>query len=164
MTLVELTVCIAIGVIALAVAAKLWLFTTYSFVALKNYTDLDQYSRNALDVMSRDVRQAKDLDYYSTNILVFTRLDSSIFAYVYSPTAKTLTRYGGGNRTVLLKDCDFLSFAISQRTPSNDFSFYEVTSPGTAKLIDVVWKCSRPIYGQKVNTETMQSAKIVMRN
>ena len=34
----------------------------------------------------------------------------------------------------------------------------------TAKLIDVSWKCSRKIMGEKLNTESVQTAKIVIRN
>jgi hypothetical protein len=30
--------------------------------------------------------------------------------------------------------------------------------------VDVSWKCSRQILGEKVNTESVQTAKIVMRN
>jgi hypothetical protein len=33
-----------------------------------------------------------------------------------------------------------------------------------AKLVDVSWLCSRKILGRKVNTESVQTAKIVMRN
>lgn len=32
------------------------------------------------------------------------------------------------------------------------------------KLIKVYWKCSRNILGQKVNTESVQAAQIVLRN
>jgi hypothetical protein len=31
-------------------------------------------------------------------------------------------------------------------------------------MIDVSWKCSREILGAKINTESVQTAKIVIRN
>jgi hypothetical protein len=167
MTLMEVVVCAAIGSVALAVAMKVWVFTACGFAAMQNYADLDRCSQNALDVMSRDARQAKALVNYSTNRLVFTNLADctpSSFSYTYDPVARTLTRVYGSDTRVLLHDCDFLTFNISQRCPSNNFTFYQVTDPSQAKLIDVAWKCSRQIYGQKVNTESMQSAKIVIRN
>jgi prepilin-type N-terminal cleavage/methylation domain-containing protein len=167
MTLVEVMVCAVIGALALAVAMKVWIFTACSFAAMQNYADLDRCSQNALDLMSRDARQSKALVSFTTNSLVFSNLDGSTpatFSYTYNPTAKTLTRVYGSDTKVLLHDCDYLTFAISQRCPSNNFTFYSVTDPTGAKLIDVAWKCSRQIYGQKVNTESMQSAKIVIRN
>ena len=164
MTLVEVMVCAVIGAIALAVAMKVWVFTAYSFAAMENYSDLDQCSRTALDVMSRDVRQAKELSSWTTNQLVFTDMDGSSFSYTYNPKTGTLVRRWSGQNTILLKDCDYMTFSVSQRNPSNNFSFYPASGPTTAKLIDVAWKCSRRICNEKVNTETMQSAKIVIRN
>ena len=32
------------------------------------------------------------------------------------------------------------------------------------KLVDLNWRCSRQILQQKVNTESVQTAKIVIRN
>jgi hypothetical protein len=32
-----------------------------------------------------------------------------------------------------------------------------------AKLVQVTWVCSRSILGKKVNTESVQSAKVVIR-
>ena len=166
MTLVEVMVCAAIGAIALAVAMKVWVFTAYSFAAMENYGDLDQCSRTALDVMSRDVRQAKELSSWTTNKLVFTDTDGSTFSYTYNPQAGTLVRLWGGQSTILLRDCDYMHFSVWQRSPSpsNNFTFYPASGPTTAKLIDLSWKCSRSICNKKVNTETMQSAKIVIRN
>jgi hypothetical protein len=166
MTLTEVMICAVIGSIALAVAMKVWVFTACSFAAMQNYADLDRCSQNALDLMSRDARQAKALINYQTNLLEFSDMDGvkSNISYVYSPSTRTLTRVYGLDSRVLLRDCDYLTFSISQRCPSNDFTFYQVTALSQAKLIDVAWKCSRQIYGQKVNTESMQSAKIVIRN
>ncbi|MEJ2010407.1 MAG: hypothetical protein P8Z30_20015, partial [Acidobacteriota bacterium] len=72
---------------------------------------------------------------------------------------------------VLLTNCEYLAFGISQRNPSNEFCFYPATNtttskldPSLCKLVDVSWKCSREIFGKKVNTESVQTAKIVMRN
>jgi hypothetical protein len=85
--------------------------------------------------------------------------------YNYDAGAQTLTRTRGGTNTVrILEQCDFLDFNISQRNPTNNFKFIETTSPATAKLVDVTWRCSRTILGAKVNTESVQTAKIVIRN
>jgi len=77
-----------------------------------------------------------------------------------------VTRTIGTTNTVLLTQCDFLNFDISQRNPSNNFTFYPcpATNVSIAKLIDVSWRCSRQILGAKINTESVQTAKIVIRN
>ena len=51
-------VALALSSMLLARAGSLWLFGSRSFAAMGNYADLDARSRNALDLMSRDIRQA----------------------------------------------------------------------------------------------------------
>lgn len=166
MTLVEMLVAVAVGSLVLAAVGLLMLFTVRSFVALGNYNDLDQASRNALDIMSYDIRQTRALTTYATNQLIFTDYDGAPLIYVWNanPNALTLSRIKGAQTKVLLKQCDYLRFGISQRNPSNNFNFYPTTNAATAKLVDVSWTCSRQILQQKVNTESVQTAKIVIRN
>ncbi len=165
-SLLEMLIAISIASIIFAAVASVSLFTARSFVAMGNYADLDRASRNALDVMSRDIRQAQHLTGYSAGRLDFTNANGMAFSYIYSSNSATLIRDYGGVRTVLLTNCDFLTFNISQRNPSNNFTFYpaDPNRPDLAKLIDLSWKCSRQILGAKVNTESVQTAKIVMRN
>jgi type II secretory pathway pseudopilin PulG len=165
MTLVEMLVAVAVGMVVMAAIGALMVFTTRSFIALGNYNDLDQASRNALDTMSRDIRQTRKLDYYTTNYLYF---DNYTLLYWWHPTNKKLYRYkwSGTSWQVkeLLEQCDYMRFGMSQQNPSNNFNFYSTTTPATAKLIDVSWTCSRQILQRRVNTESVQTAKIVIRN
>ena len=76
-----------------------------------------------------------------------------------------------GITKVLLSQCDFLTFRICQRNPiPGQFNFYPATNtagvytPSLCKLVDVSWRCSRQILQKKVNTESVQTAKIVLRN
>ena len=166
MTLVEMMIAVVVGTIFLAIIAKLTLFAARSFAALGNYDALDQASVIALDTMSRDMRQTRGLTAYATNQLTFQDYDGSPLIYVWDPdpNALTLVRIKGAETKVLLRQCDYLSFAIYQRNPSNDFEFYPATSLDSAKVVDVTWRCSRQIFQQKVNTDSVQSARIVLRN
>lgn len=164
MTLVDMMVAVAIGGLVLTSIAMLSVYSARSFVAMGNYADLDQASRNALDIMSREIRQTQSLTSYSSTQLTFQESPSNTLIYVYDPQARTLTRRRGGLDTVLLEQCDFLNFHISQRNPSNAFTFYPASGPDVAKLIDVSWRCSREILGSRINTESVQTAKIVIRN
>jgi len=166
MTLVELMVSAAIASIVFAAVGSLSMFTSRSFVAMGNYSDLDRLSRNALDRMSRDIRQSRQLTTFTSTKLSFLQQDGTTLTFDYNPGSGTLVRKQGSANTTLLTECDFLAFHISQRNPSNNFSFYPVsgTNLSTAKMIDVNWRCSRKILGNKVNTESVQTAKIVLRN
>jgi len=164
MTLVEIMITTAVGSIVLAAVMSVWLYSARSFVAMGNYADLDRVSRNALDQMSREIRSTRSLSYYNSNLLQFVDYDNAPLIYRYAPDSRQLIRRKGTTSQVLLEQCDFLTFHISQRNPSNDFTFYPTTVPSQAKLIDVSWRCSREILGAKVNTESVQTAKIVIRN
>lgn len=165
MTLVETLVASMAGLLLMTVVASVWMFSARSFVALGNYRDLDNASRNTLDLMSREIRGAAALTSYATNAITLLNRDGTSFSYVYNPGTETLSRVQGGNSRVLLEQCDYVRFHVSQRNITNGFVFYTTTSqPQLTKLVDVSWKCSRTILGAKVNTESVQTAKIVLRN
>src|SRR5258707_14680982 len=74
-TMVEMMVAIGAGSLLLTAVAQITVFTARSFVAMGNYADLDRASRNALDVISREIRQAKSVGSYSTSSLQLTNID-----------------------------------------------------------------------------------------
>jgi Tfp pilus assembly protein PilW len=166
MTLLELLVAISIGMLALAVLAFTSVNTMRSFAAIGNYAELDNASRNALDVLSRDIREAHALTGFTPSRITLIANDSNTLVYAHDPDTLQFTRQHGDSTTVLLEQCDYLDFSIYQRNPSNGWAWYPVRSNliSTAKLIDVSWKCSRQILGRKANTENVQTAKYVIRN
>src|SRR5205807_4826747 len=120
MTLVELMVATGVGSIVVAAVLALFLFSARSFAALGNYVDLDNKSRNALDTMSSDIRQADFLSSYETNRLIFKTTDPTTtntldLTYFYDSGATTLTRTLGVRSTVLLTNCTYLNFGIFAR-------------------------------------------------
>lgn len=163
MTLVEVMVSAGLASLLFATLALLWAHGARSVLAMTNYTELDRSSKYALDLMSRDIRQAKAMTSFATTNIAMTN-DSAAYSYNYNGVAKTLTRTYAGSSRVLLTECDNLAFGIYNRVPTNNFDFRATTDVTQAKLVDVNWKCSRKIKGQKVNTESIQTAKIVMRN
>jgi hypothetical protein len=177
-TLAEMSIAMCVSSIIMAALMQTTLFTSRSFVAMGNYADLDRASRNALDTMTRDIRQAKVFSpiYSSTNFMYFTNMDNSYFGYVWDANNKTMVRvdgdYNAGSSTfinvrtnILLTGCQYFSFRIWLRNPTNGFVFpYSAnTSPVDTKLVDVSWRCSRRVLAQ-FNTESVQTAKIVLRN
>ncbi len=166
MTLVELMVSIAIGGVVLSAVASLSWYTGRSFVALANYAELDAQSRNTLDRMSQKIRQANGMLSYAEHEIVFLYNNgASKLAYVYDKEARTLTETLDDESVVLLEECDSLNFQIFSRNPVfGEFAQFPITTDAaSAKLVQVSWTCSRSILGQAVNTESIQSAKIVIR-
>jgi Tfp pilus assembly protein PilW len=164
MTTIETLIAIGISMMLLTQISALWFYSTRSFAAQASYTKLDQDSQRALDRLSRDVRQATNLVSFTTNRLVLTGLDGQPMEFRL--LGRNLVKDKGASHTTLLTDCDWLSFAMYQRTPvSNSFDQYITTDVATCKLIEVRWKCSRRPYPTSPDTtEYMQSAKVVLRS
>ena len=169
LTLVELLIALALSSLVLIAAGNLTIYAARSFVALGNYNDLDEASQNALDTMSKEIRQTTGLVLTGTNgvsqNLLLTNFDGTTTTYKWDSTSRNLVRKKAGHGDItVLPQCDSLIFNISQRCPSNNFTFYPATGTNTPKLVDVTWTCSRKILQAKVNTESVQTAKIVLRN
>jgi hypothetical protein len=159
-----MVVAAGIGTVLMTAVASLMYFSARSYASLANYIDLDQHSRKALDRMSLEFRQADGLTAYATNQLVFVSGGQTNLSYTFSPYFRTLVRTNGSTVETLLTECDALTFTIYGRaTLSNAFDQFPTTNAANAKLIKVSWTCSRKILGNKVNTESVQSAKIVIR-
>jgi Tfp pilus assembly protein PilW len=175
LTLVELMVAMAVGLIVLAVIASLTLWSSRSFAAMANYAELDNASRNALDTMTREVRQVQGLISYTTNStvkeLALLDTDGQPLYYRYKIPQQQLVRVKGGRSETLLEDCITLDFKLYQRNNvSNTFDQYQVFTGGTnasltCKVIQVDWICSRKLLPtEQINSESIQTAKIVIRH
>lgn len=165
-TLVEYIVAIGIGGILLAALMQVVFYTGRSFAALMNYTELDRYSRNALDQMVYKIREADELKSYGSNRLVFSYWKTNDLVYEFLPAERTLTETLNGRTKTLLKGCDVLTFSIYQRnTAAGTFNQFPATITNNAvKLVQISWSCSRNVLGARINSESVQSAKIVLRN
>lgn len=171
-TLVE--VMVTLGIATMFVIGVIT-FTTITFrqgvFAIGNYTDLNNKSRRTLDIMSRDVRNAASLFNYNYNYVGLSYDDGTKLYYIWDGydrlTRWTLATNSGANwkSTVMMTNCDYMRFNIYQRNPTNNFSFVSATANwDQTKLIDVSWRCSRSYLGSKLNTESVQTARIVLRN
>lgn len=162
------------SIVLMAILA-LMLFAGRSFAALVNYVDLDNHSRAALDEMTTEIREADRLVKGDPTLMVFAFSDPLgvkapwLVQYVYDPRARTLARIEGNERRVLLEECDFLRFTFFQRNPTgHGFDLYmtapaPLVNPDICKAVQMRWVCSRSIMQQAVNTESVQSARVVIR-
>jgi hypothetical protein len=154
-----------LGLTLLAGIATLFCYTNRSFASLTNYLDLDQKTQVALDKMSREVRQVKKLTSFSSTNLTFQDYDLGTLQYVYDSGTQTLSRMKGGVSETLLTGCSSMQFAAFDRVPNGGtYLPVSTTNPAVTKVIELTWNCSRTILGTTANTESMQSARIVIRN
>lgn len=164
-SLAEMMMAAGVGSLVLGAVASLTIFSARSFVGLGNYMELDRASRHALDSLSRDIRQTAGVKSFTDTSLVLTNRDSSQVVFNWSAGSRQLTAQRAGVTRTLLTECDYLRFTVSQRNPSNGvFGFYPAANAGLGKLVDVNWRCSRTLLGKKFHTESVQTAKIVIRN
>ena len=169
-TLPELMMAILCGTILLATLMLVTIFAAKSYLAIANYRDLDKNSRKALDVMSEDIRNMDVVTNYASNTISLVALDGSSVTYTWDSAASTFTRRytpagGSAVTTRLLTNCTTLFFHVYSQVPTNSFSFPDTSgNPAQTKLIDVSWRCARAIFGTETNSESVQTAKIVIRN
>lgn len=158
---------VAVGVIALTllVIAAISMFSTRSFYALFNYVDLDAMNKQAIDQITRDVRQANRVKSATATKLVLEDSDGQELIYEYHSASRIVTRTKSSDVSTNLTECDRLNFSLGQRnTIGGTYEVFPVaTTPDTIKVVNVSWLCSRTLFGRKENTESVQTARIVIR-
>ena len=164
-SLVSTMVAVGLGVLVFAAVAAIYLYSTRSFVELGNYMQMDGNARQALDVMSADIRQADGISSYSSNALTL-KFGANELSYTLNPTQRTLSRQYLSITRTLLTDCDGVRYDVFQRNPTNGIYDYfpDATGATNSKLVEVTVLSTRSILGRKANSTTLQSAKVVMRN
>ncbi len=175
-TLTEVLVATALGVVLLGGLMILYVNALRSFAAMGNYQNLDAKSCSALDILSREIRNSTMLVSYVTNqSLTFSNASArnglgQVNVVTYDATARTLVLKRTAQADVTnLTECDSWSFLLYNRAPdTNCFTtnivFYTATQAADCKLVQMSWKCSRMVLGSKLNTESVQTAQIVLRN
>src|SRR5436190_11873886 len=169
MTLVEMLIAIGISGIVFAAVGVMIFFSGRSYAALANYVDLDNKSRKALDLISKEIRQVDGVvsigttnltsGQLVTNQIVLSGKETNGAAYTttytYSPTAanKPLTRNKQGGlyagTTTLLTGCTYLNFGMYTRVPKDgSMDNFVATDVATCKVVQIDWGCTRGIFNQ----------------
>lgn len=166
LTLVEMLVGMLVAGVLVSSLGALWFYSNRTFAAQLNYVEMDQASQMALDRLSQQIRQTKKLLSESNHELVFLDYDDERLTFRYDPDELALFRIKNGVTDTLLRDCTNFRFSIYQRNPvAGSYDQYPAGTAANCKLVHVRWVSSRPLFGSgQENTETVSSAKIVIRN
>ena len=172
-TLVEMMV--AVGIFSLCGMALMgfYIFSVKSMASMYSYALLDANNRRAMDQLTREIRQAKQVTIYTTNsITILTANDDGStgpqVTYSFSPSTKRMLRTSSdGTSTTLLDNCSLLSFQLYTRCPSNGvFGIFPVAANNwqqTVKVLQLTWKTSILQPNGIANSENVQTARIVIR-
>ena len=172
-TMAEFMVAMAVFSVSAIAMMSLFGFSARSFAALTNYGLLDQANREAMDLLTREIRQAKYISNYTTNTITILTGDSPPLSVTYSfsdGTKQMLRTATDGVTTttqVLLNNCNLLSFSLFTRVPiSGSYDAFPVATTNwaqTVKVVQLTWKTSTTLPNAAVNSENVQTARIVIR-
>ena len=167
MSIAEALVAMCVVMLVILALCAFSMFATRSFATMYNYVDLDDDNRIAMDTLTRDVRQARRVIDCTASRLVLEDPNGNTLGYIYDGGARTLIRTNSATPAatkVMLTECDRMLFKIGQRnTVAGGYDVYAAATPATAKVVNVSWLCSRTLFGRKANTESVQTARIVIR-
>ena len=94
--------------------------------------------------------------------------DGKLLMYWWNADRQTLNYTNGstGDAGVLLKGCVSMNFSLFQRTPitGTTMTFNPTTNASLAKVVVLEWVCRRTNFMSLANSESVQTAKIVLRN
>src|ERR1035437_9771104 len=168
-TLMEMMVAMLLASVVMAAVISANITISRAMLATANYNDMNKTSRNALDLLSFDVRNAAYVTNYSARALTLVNTFSNVtrITYAWDGTNYLNRTQAGGTARVLLSGCGYFNFNYYLRVPQANLQFVPTTnstSTNSVKLISVSWICARTILGSKLNTESVQTANIVIRN
>jgi type II secretory pathway pseudopilin PulG len=171
-TLMEMMVATGVFSISGLALATIFLFCIRSFAAMTNYATLDKCNRHAMDTVTAELRQAQKVLNYSSNAtstsLTIINGDGVNVTYGFDSTKQMFTR-NDGSSSVLLTNCNLVSFGLFVRPPaSNSFDMYPVNTGSNwqqqVKTVQLTWKTSMSICPTaQINSEDVQTACIVIR-
>jgi prepilin-type N-terminal cleavage/methylation domain-containing protein len=170
-TLVEMMVAVALFSIASTAMSTLFLYSIKSFASMANYAMLDRENREAMDRLTRELRQAKYVAAYTSNSignsLTFHSGNGTDVTYAFQQGQRRMVRVENGVSQVVLTNCNLLEFGLFQRNPSsNSYGLLPVASANwtqSVKVVQLTWKTSRTVINGPVNSENVQTARVVIR-
>jgi Tfp pilus assembly protein PilW len=163
-TLPEVLVASLLATMIFGLAAVMAIHFSYGTRASENYYTFEQEGQFALDVFSRDVRQAFGVASNSTTMVALTGTNASVIVFAYKADAKQFIRTAMGQNQVLLNNCLNLHFSYYQRSPTNGvYDQFPAGSAATTKIVEISWYNGVQNPNGLYNSADFQSSKVVIR-
>lgn len=165
-TLLETMFAVAVFSVVGAAVSSMYIFGIRSFQAISNYARLSEQNREAMDLLTREIRQANSVTAFQNGKDSFLTLvdgNRALVTYTFNGATRQLIRASGGVSHVLLEDCSLLSFNLGMRPPNTNFGYFPTTDVNEAKIVDLTWRTGRELPGGIINSENIQTARVVIR-
>lgn len=172
LSLVEMMIAVGVFSVVSIAVMTLFLFSIRSFGQLVNYAELDAENRRAVDLLTREIRQAQHVVGFSNGVsaswLTLRNGDDVDVTYAFDLNKQTMTRSTGGSPEVLLTNCTILNFSCYQRNPTlTGFEIYDIGKNNPKKYIKAVeltWRTRKHLNPTTlINSENVQTARIIIR-
>ena len=172
-TLVEMMV--AVGIFSLVGMALMgtYIFSVKSMASMYSYSLLDQYNRQAMDQLTREIRQSKRVLAYTTNSITIQTANDDGTTGPTLPTRSTRAtrrccappRTGprGSFSTIAACSASNCSPAAPATPCSAASRWRSTTGHNTVKVLQLTWKTSMMQPSDIANSENVQTARIVIR-
>jgi Tfp pilus assembly protein PilW len=167
-TLIELMITVVISVFVIASILTLVVISMQNYVATANYVRMNDQSRNVMDHISREIRNASIFVSATPNtslVLINTNNNATI-SITYNSSAQTLTLTTNQVTLATLTSCSNFTFQLyDHRTATTNDSFSnQTTDLNACKAISLSWICQQHITGSKLSTQIAQAAQVMLRN
>ena len=167
-TLMEMMVATGLFGIVSAAVCYLYFYSTRSFAAMATYADLDQINRNAMDTLTKEIRQARLVTNVATNSFSLINGDGVAVTYWFNGGLKQFVRSAAdGTSKVLVKDCSLIQFDVYQRNNiAGTWDQYPIATNNWSEYVKVIrltWKAARAVPLGPGVSENVQTAKIIIR-
>jgi Tfp pilus assembly protein PilW len=173
-TLVEMMMALGISALCGLVLMGMYLFCVRGMAEMYNYALLDQNNRQAMDRMTSEIRQSKQVLACTTNSITLLTANSDgstgpQVTYQFNPTGQQLLRTtSDGASQMLLNNCSLILFKLYTRIPTNRaYDCYPVASgnwSNTVKVLQLTWKTSiTNLPSPVISSENIQTAFVVIR-
>jgi hypothetical protein len=161
--LLEQLVTVSIGSGIAVIIITLFVTSMTQVTGAMAYCEMSTASQTTLDYLTRDIRKANRLTASTSNSLQLEDSDKSTITYTYNSREKTFSRTKGARTTILLRECNSMTFTLGKRNPNASFNSFPPATPAECKVIGVIWQCARPVNGRQAAHENVSTGKIVIR-
>jgi len=167
-TLVEMLVATGLFGVVTGAVCTVYMASTRGFASLANYAELDKINRTALDILTKEIRQARLVTDVQSNSFSIISGDNISVTYWFNPSSKQFIRSAGdGSSRVLISSCSLINFDVFQRnTVPGTWDQYPAATTNWSEYVKVLrltWKTARAIPGGPGVSENVQTAKIIIR-
>ncbi len=177
-TLAEVLIASTLTVMVMSGVMSSVVMTMRTGYHVGQYTDMEDQSRQSLEIFGRDVRMAKSVTWVSANSIDLTLPTSTegngtvVYTYTYNPVTKEFWRTANGRSQRLISGVDSLEIHGYQLTgepvftadhmPANAFDW--IVAGSSTKQIELSVSSSRQ-QGRNINTaQKIISARFILRN